>query len=139
MKKIIAILVSALLTTVAAFAADSYTVKTVKGKVTYEVSAGKFKEVTVGQVLSISTIINTGVNSTLELTADDQTFTIKPMQKGTVESLITSNTAVGFKKNPSTTTAGKTIAAASNSTGKGTNTASERSSGKGEENLEIDE
>ncbi len=139
MKKFIAILAAALLTAVSVFAADSYTVKSVKGKVTYEVSAGKFKEVTVGQVLSISSIINTGVNSTLELTADGQTFTIKPMQKGTVESLITSNTAVGFKKNPSTTTSGKAVAAAANTTGKGTNTASERSSGKGEENLEIDE
>lgn len=139
MKKLISIFASILFTVVSLFAADSYTVKSVKGKVTYEASAGKFKDITVGQVLSISTVINTGVNATLVLSADDETFTIKPMQKGTVESLVSTNVAGGFKKNPSTTTNKKAIAAATNSTGKGVDTASERSKGKGEENIEIDE
>lgn len=136
MKKIISLFV-ALFTCGFLFAADIYTVKEVNGKVTYEASAGKFKDVAVGQELSLSSVINTGVNSTLVLEADGKEYTIKPMSKGTIDSLVASKVAGGFKKNP--TTAPKAIAAGSDTTGKGISTASERGSGKGEEELELDE
>lgn len=137
MKKIVLTVLS-LLACSMLFAAESYTVKSVKGKVTYEASAGKFKDISVGQNLSISSVVNTGVNSTLVLTADGKEFTVKPMSKGTVESLVSAkNVAGGFKKNPAAGT--KAVAAAASSTGKGVGTASERASGKGEEALEIDE
>jgi len=136
MKKIIALFV-ALFASGLLFAADLYTVKEVNGKVTYEASAGKFKDVTVGQELSLTSVINTGVNSTLVLEADGKKFTIKPMSKGTIDSLVSTKVAGGFKKNPSSGL--KDISEGSGVTGKGTATASERGSGKGEEDLEIDE
>ena len=136
MKKIISA-AAVLFASMLAFSAENYTVKSVKGKVTYEASAGKFKPVSSGQVLSMSSVINTGVNSTLVLTADGKDYTIKPMSKGTVDALTNSNVAGGFKKNP---VAGNVNAvAAASSTGKGTGTASERSTGKGEEAVMIDE
>ena len=137
MKKICSIAVM-LFTACLVFAAESFTVKSVKGKVTYEASAGKFKEVSKGQTLSLSTVINTGVNSMLTLTGDDgKDYTVKAMSKGSVEKLTSANVAGGFKKNP---VAGNINSiAAAGSTGKGTGTASERASGKGEEAVEIDE
>ena len=67
--------------------AENYTVKSVKGKVQFEVSPNKFEDVKVGQTLSDSTVVNTGVNSTIIITLNDKEFTIKPMQKGTVENV----------------------------------------------------
>lgn len=136
MKKIISLFV-ALFVSGLLFAADIYTVKEVKGKVTYEVSAGKFKDVVEGQELSVSTVINVGVNSNLILEADGKTYTIKPMSKGALNSFVSASVASGFKKNPDMSM--KSIADATSTTGKGISTASERGSGKGEEELELDE
>lgn len=62
-------------------------VQTVTGKVEYEVSAGKWEAVTANMKLSPSTVINTGLNSTLILRMGDRVVTIRAMQKGTVEKL----------------------------------------------------
>ncbi|MDR2029073.1 MAG: hypothetical protein LBP93_06000 [Treponema sp.] len=69
------------------FAADGYEVQRVDGKVEREVSPGKWEAVSVGAVLTPAAVINTGLNSTLVLKAGEKTFTIKAMQKGTVENL----------------------------------------------------
>lgn len=76
---------------------EEYVVKSVKGKVQYEAAPGKMEDVKVGQKLSSSTNINTGVNSTLILILDDKELTVKPMQKGTVEKVAGNNIA-GLKK-----------------------------------------
>lgn len=67
--------------------AESYTVKSVKGKAQFEVSPSKFEDVKVGQILSDTTVVNTGINSTIVITLNDKEFAIKPMQKGTVENV----------------------------------------------------
>lgn len=137
MKKILAF-IAALAAGSALFAAEVYTVKSVKGKVTYEASAGRFKDVSVGQKLPEAAVINTGVNSTLVLSVDGKDVTVRPMSKGTVSSLVSGNgPAAAFKKNP--TSSSRAVAAAADKTGKGIGTASERSSGKGEDSIEIDE
>ena len=76
---------------------EEYVVKSVKGKVQYEAAPGKMEDVKVGQKLSSSTNINTGVNSTLILILDDKELTVKPMQKGTIEKVAGNNVA-GLKK-----------------------------------------
>ena len=68
--------------------AEGYTVASVTGKVQYESAPGTWKDITKGDVLQASTVINTGLNSKLVLSIDDDTLTIKPMQKGTIEKLL---------------------------------------------------
>ena len=68
-------------------AKTEYTVKTVTGKVEYEVSAGKWAPVKIGMKLMPAAVVSTGLNSALVLTAADRTVTIKAMQKGTVDAL----------------------------------------------------
>jgi hypothetical protein len=92
MKKLImtVLLLSTLVCSVAVFAeaaATDYVVQSVTGKVTREVSAGTFEAVTAGLALAPSTVVNTGVNSTLVVKIGDKVMTIKAMQKGTVEKL----------------------------------------------------
>lgn len=62
-------------------------IQSVTGIVTYEASAGKWEAVTVDKKLAPSTVINTGLNSSLVLKMGDRVVTIKAMQKGTVEKL----------------------------------------------------
>lgn len=93
MKKLIltVLLLSTLVCSVAVFAeaaATEYIAQGVTGKVLYEVSAGNFEAVTEGQKLAPSTVINTGVNSSLVVKVGDRLVTIKAMQKGTVEKLV---------------------------------------------------
>lgn len=76
------------LTVFAEAAATEYVVQSVTGKVEREVSAGKFEAVTEGLKLAPSTVINTGVNSTLVVKAGDRLVTIKAMQKGTIDKLV---------------------------------------------------
>lgn len=66
---------------------NSYKVKTVVGKVQYESAPGVWKNVTVGQELAPTTVIDTKLNSKLVLTCGDKTITIKPLKKGTIEKL----------------------------------------------------
>jgi hypothetical protein len=79
------------------FAADSYIVQSVAGKVEREVSPGKWEAVREGAVLTGATVINTGLNASLVLKADDKTITIRAMQKGTVENLAAADSAGGVR------------------------------------------
>lgn len=129
MKKIFAIAVAAFVAVGAAFAAgsESYTVKSVTGKVQYESAPGNWKNVTAGQKLSASTVVNTSLNATLVLNDGSSDITIKAMQKGTVQTLTSGNVAAGgLKKNKGLNK--NSIAAASSSNGKGVSTASSRAS-----------
>ena len=93
-KKSVLIAVLAIFMSASIFAAGSYKVKSVKGKVTYEATPGNWKNVTVGQELSAATVINTSLNSTVVLSAGDSDVTIKAMQKGTVDSLAAGSSGV---------------------------------------------
>ncbi|HNQ98005.1 MAG TPA: hypothetical protein PKH81_07930 [Treponemataceae bacterium] len=93
----VVLLVSTLFCSLAAFAqsADEFVVQSVTGKVEREVSAGKWEAVEKGMKLAPSTVINTGLNSSLTLNTGDSKVTVKAMQKGTVEKL---TSAVASKK-----------------------------------------
>ena len=88
MKKLL-VLLSVLFAGTMLFAAGnvSYVVDSIVGNVTYESAPGKFEKVTVGQELSASTVLNTGLNSSIVLVSNGKKITIKAKQKGTVESL----------------------------------------------------
>ena len=66
---------------------DCYTVEAVEGNVTYEAAPGEFKKVQVGQELSASTVIKTGLNSSVDINFEGKKITIKAKQIGTVEEL----------------------------------------------------
>jgi phage-related baseplate assembly protein len=70
------------------FAADNYTVQSVSGKVEREVSANKWEAVTAGMTLSPSTVVDLGLQAMLILSDGEETVTIKPRQKGTIETLL---------------------------------------------------
>ena len=114
-----------------------FTVKEVKGKVTYEISPENSKPVSVNQKLSESQVINTGINSSLVLESGGKLFTVKPMSKGTVSALALEKNSEGIKKSASISVT--KIVGTSEKTSKGASTAAERASGKGEDDLEIDE
>ena len=95
MKKLIltVLLLSTLVCSVAVFAeaaATEYIVQSITGKVEFEASAGKWEAVKVGAKLAPSTVVNTGVNSTLVVKLGAASITIKAMQKDTVEKLTSS-------------------------------------------------
>jgi hypothetical protein len=110
------------------FAADSYVVQSVTGKVEREVSPGKWEAIRAGANLSAATVLNTGLNSTLVLKDGAKTITIKAMQKGTVENLAlaaaggvkiggkisVSNTAVNSRGTSNVSTASTRASEASN-------------------------
>ena len=108
--------------------AAGYKVESFTGKVTYESAPGKWTAVTEGQELSASTVIQTGVNSTLVLSMDDAKINIKAMQKGTIESLSSVAAAGngGIKKGSSLKNSA--VAADSKKTSKSVVTASSRAS-----------
>ncbi len=88
MKKLL-VLLSVLFAGTMMFAAGNgnYVVESIVGNVTYESAPGKFDKVIVGQELSASTVINTGLNSSVTLVLDGKEITIKAKKKGTVEAL----------------------------------------------------
>lgn len=103
----------------------SYLVKTVTGTVTYELANGDWGNVSEGMSLKADANINVGLNSTLVVELDGESFTIKPMKKGLLSSLTSSNKTgvkVGSKVKKSD------VAAGSSKTTKGTATASSRAS-----------
>ena len=99
-KKSIVLVVLAFFMSVSMFAAGSYKVVSVTGKVTFEAAPETWKNVAVGQELSASTVLNTGLNSSVVLKLDGKTITIKAKQKDTVESLFVaaSSSKGGLKK-----------------------------------------
>lgn len=137
-KKSVLIAVLAIFMSASIFAAGTYKVKSVTGKVTYEATPGNWKNVTVGQELSSATVINTSLNSSLVITLDDNDVTIKAMQKGTIDSLAAGSTGVakgGLKKNSlKASSVGDEVSGNS----KGTATASSRAS-EAKEDVDWDE
>lgn len=92
MKKLVSLMLvlSTLVCSMAVFAetiAQDIVVQTVTGKVECEVSPAKWQAVTAGMKLAPSTVINTGLNSSLVLKVGDRVVTVKAMQKGTAEKL----------------------------------------------------
>ncbi len=108
--------------------AAGYKVESFTGKVTYESAPGKWVAVEAGQELPASTVIQTGVNSTLVLSLDGSKINIKAMQKGTIESLtaVASTGNSGIKKGSSLKNSA--VAADSSKTSKSVVTASSRAS-----------
>lgn len=99
MKKLFALLLVLFTGTMLFAATGSYVVESIVGNVTYESAPGKFEKVKVGQELSASTVLNTGLNSSVVINFDDKSVTIKAKQKGSVESLcVNAATAKGGLK-----------------------------------------
>ena len=95
-RKIILVVLLGILISSMAFAADSYIVQSVN-KAKKEVSPGKWEAVTKDSSLSPSTVLDIGIGGSLVVKLDDKVFTIKAMQKGTLESLISDSSAGGIK------------------------------------------
>ncbi|MCR5187335.1 MAG: hypothetical protein K6C97_00260 [Treponema sp.] len=138
-KKSLLVMVLGLIMSASIFAAatDTYKVKKVTGKVTYEATPGNWKNVSVGQELSASTVLNTSLNSSVVIALDDDDITIKAMQKGTVDSLVSASSGVakkGIKKGLKTKSVGDEVTGSS----KGTATASSRAS-EAKEDVDWDE
>ena len=87
MKRLFTLMVALFVGAMLFAATDSYVVDSVVGTVTYEKAPGKFEKVTVGQELSASTVLKTGLNSSVVLKLNDKSITIKAKQTGSVESL----------------------------------------------------
>lgn len=137
MKKTFLMIVFAAIFATSAFAANTYVVESVTGKVTYEAAPGSWKNVTVGQELSDSVVVNTGLNSTLVVDSNGTKITIKAMQKGALDGLLAAAGGVkGLKKGPAV--AKDNTADASNGSQKGVVTASSRAS-EAKEDIDWDE
>ncbi|MDR0709221.1 MAG: hypothetical protein LBF77_04040 [Spirochaetaceae bacterium] len=81
----------------AAVFAEDYTVESVTGKVEREVSPGKWQALVRGMVLNPATVIDTGLNAQLVLSAGGRSVTINARQKGIVENLIGGTSASGVR------------------------------------------
>ena len=126
MKKLFALLLVLFTGTMLFAATGSYVVKAVVGNVTYEAAPGKFEKVTVGQELSASTVLKTGLNSSVDIDFDGKPITIKAKQNGTVESLyVAANSTKGGLKR---SVVAKTEAEDTDGVREGTKTASSRAS-----------
>lgn len=136
-KKIIFAVLFALVSAVV-FAEAGYTVTSVTGKVQYESAPGTWKDIVKGDVLSGTAMINTGLNSKLVLSIDDDTITIKPMQKGTIEKLLQTSGVVKRGAKGKLNIVKSEGVEESTVTSKGISTASSRAS-EAKEDLEWDE
>lgn len=137
-KKIIFALVFAIVSACAFAEAASYTVVSVTGKVQYEAGPGVMKDIEKGDVLSASTVINTGLNSKLVLSIDDDKITVKPMQKGTIEKLLQSAGVVKSGAKNKLNVAKSSVATDGAVDSKGISTASTRAS-EAKEDFDLDE
>ena len=137
MKKSLLVILMSLLS-VCAFAADSFKVEAVTGKVQYESAPGTWKTVTVGQELSSSTVVNTSLNSNLVLSSGSSKVTIKAMQKGSISSLsgVAAAGNSGIKKGAVLNVS--SVGADVNGTSKSVVTASSRAS-EAKEDIDWDE
>lgn len=116
------------------FAAGSYKVERVTGKVTYEAN-GEWKAVAVGQELVAGTNINTALNSSLVVSDGSSSATIKAMQKGSIETLASATGSKGLKK---ATLSKNNVAKKASGSQSGVATASSRAS-EAKKDLEWDE
>ena len=126
MKKLFALLLVLFTGTMLFAATESYVVKAVVGNVTFEVKAGVFEKVAVGQELSASTVLKTGLNSSVDIDFEGKTITIKAKQNGTVESLYVA--AAPSKGGLKRQQIAKTDAVDTDGVREGTKTASSRAS-----------
>lgn len=92
MKKIIFIMVIAICSF--AFASD-FSVKSVKGKVTFETADGSWENVAQGKAIGGSTNINVGLKSELVLSDGKNEFVIGQMKKGIVSELVSARQKSG--------------------------------------------
>lgn len=137
LKKSFLLIVFAALFSTSLFAANAYVVESVTGKVTFEAAPGSWKNVEIGQELTDSTVVNTGLNSSLVVSLNGTKVTIKAMQKGALDGLASAaGTTKGLKKGPAV--AKDTTADASNGSQKGVVTASSRAS-EAKEDINWDE
>ena len=134
-KKSIVLVVLAFFMSVSMFAAGSYKVISVTGKVTFEAAPETWKNVAVGQELSASTVLNTSLNSSVVIAKEDGSeITIKAMQKGTIDSLVGVASSKGKKGVIKTSSVADDVEV----TSKGTATASSRAS-DAKEDLDWDD
>ena len=117
------------------FAAGSYKVERVTGKVTYEAN-GEWKAVTVGQEITAGTNINTALNSSLVVSDGSSSATIKAMQKGTIDKLASASGSKGGLKKANLTK--NNVAGKADGSQSGVSTASSRAS-EAKKDLEWDE
>ncbi len=75
--------------------AEDIIVQSVVGKVTMELTPGKWVNVKAGDKLALTMMINTGLNSKLVLKIGTRLVTINPMTKKTVAMLIGTTAATG--------------------------------------------
>lgn len=87
MKKLFFIILLGAVLCVSALTAQDITIESVKGTVKFEKSLGVWETLKEDSELTIDTVINTGLNSTLELMLDDEVFIISAMQRGTIKDL----------------------------------------------------
>jgi len=73
--------------------AEDMIVTVVSGKVTKEVNQGKWVDVKVGDILLLTTMVNTGLNSKLVFTQGKTIFTIPAMTKKTIAMFLGSLTS----------------------------------------------
>jgi len=107
--------------------AEDIIVQSVVGKVTMEVTPGKWVEVKVGDKLAATAMINTGLNSKLVLKIGTRLVTVNAMTKKTVAMLIGTTTTAGTVT-AVTTTQNTGINASSTQTSTNVATASTRAS-----------
>ena len=125
MKKFIIILIFMIVSST--IFATSYKVESFEGKVIYQLSPTEWKLIENGQELNSSTVIQTSVNSTLIISANGVKFTIKSMQKGSIEKLVEfAISKNGIKKGSSLKSSA--ISSDTNKTSKSVVTASSRAS-----------
>lgn len=109
--------------------AKTYSVKSVTGKVEYESKPGVFLQVKNDTILDDTSVVNTGLNSSLVLICKDnnKVVTIKPMKKGTISSIIKANGTSGVTIGSAIVTK-STITDEDTKTTKGVSTAASRAS-----------
>lgn len=107
--------------------ADSYVVESVTGKVQYEAEKGTWKDVVEGQKISSASIVKTSLNSSLVVSSGSTKATIKAMQNGALDKLVSGSTgtAKAIKKGSIKNDA---VAEKTSETTKGVATASSRAS-----------
>jgi hypothetical protein len=98
MKKFLMVIVFGIISSILfAASVDNYLVQAVSGKVEREVAPDKWEEVKAGDILTISTVIKTGLNSNLVLKSVDRLFSIKALKRGTIETLVKSEVTSGVR------------------------------------------
>ncbi|GHT76281.1 hypothetical protein FACS1894124_8280 [Spirochaetia bacterium] len=91
------VVMTGLMAATLAFADENYTVRSVSGRVERELAPHKWEDVTIGTVITASTVINTGINARLVLQAGDELITIQSGQRGTVDQLARLVSASGVR------------------------------------------